>query len=358
MSDSRTPLHAWHVARKARMVPFAGWDMPVQYTGIIEEHNAVRGAAGLFDIGHMARLGFTGPDALAFLESVFTNTVGTMKVGQVRYGLLLNDRGGILDDILVYRFSDHYEAVVNAGNREKILVWLATHLGNFDCTVRDHTFDTAMMAIQGPQSAAMVKDLFADDVTALKYYSVRHTTWSGHAITVSRTGYTGEDGFEIVIVNGLAVPLWDALIAKGAVPCGLGARDTLRLEAAMPLYGHELTESIDPLQAKLEWAVKMDKGDFVGRAGLLNRLPALPERAGILLEGKRAAREGSMLFAEGSAIGEVTSGSYVPHLQRSIAMAYLPARFAVVGTELLADLRGTKVPAKVVPLPFYTRPKV
>ncbi len=358
MPDFRTPLHAWHVARKARMVPFAGWDMPVQYTGIIEEHTAVRGSAGLFDIGHMARLSFTGPDALAFLELAFTNSVGTMKVGQVRYGLLLNDRGGILDDILVYRFSDHYEAVVNAGNREKILVWLATHHGSFDCAVHDHTFETAMIAIQGPQSLAMVKDLFADDVAALKYYTVRHTTWSGHAVTMSRTGYTGEDGFEIVIANALAVPLWDALIAKGAVPCGLGARDTLRLEAAMPLYGHELSEGIDPLQAKLEWAVKLDKGDFLGRAALRNRLPSLPERAGILLEGKRAARQGAMLFAEGSAIGEVTSGSYVPHLQRSIAMAYLPTNFTAIGTELLVDLRGTKVPAKVVTLPFYTRPKL
>ena len=357
MADLRTPLYSWHVAHKARMVPFGGWEMPVQYTGIIAEHQAVRGGAGLFDISHMARLSFTGPDALAFLEMVFTNSVSTMKAGQVRYGLILNERGGILDDILVYRFTDHFEAVVNAGNREKILVWLHLHLGSLNCTVVDHTFETAMIAIQGPQSVAMVDGLFADDVSALKYYTVRHTTWSGHAVTVSRTGYTGEDGFEIVIPNALAVPMWEALIAKGAVPCGLGARDTLRLEAAMPLYGHELNEKIDPIQAKLEWAVKMDKGEFLGRVGLMNRLPALPERVGILLEGKRAAREGAMLFAEGSALGEVTSGSYVPHLQQSIAMAYLPKRFTPIGTELLADLRGTKVPATVVPLPFYTRPK-
>ena len=355
--ELRTPLHPWHVARGARMVPFGGWDMPVQYTGIIEEHKAVRDDAGLFDIGHMARLSFSGQDTPAFLESVFTNSVSTMRAGQVRYGLLLNDRGGILDDILVYRFTDHFEAVVNAGNREKILVWLHTHLGNRNCTIFDHTFETAMMAVQGPRSVDLMARLFADDVSALKYYTVCHTTWRGHAVTVSRTGYTGEDGFEIVIANALAVPLWEALIAKGAVPCGLGARDTLRLEAAMPLYGHELSEQIDPIQAKLEWAVKMDKGEFLGRAGLLNRLPALPERVGILLEGKRAARPGAMLFAEGSALGEVTSGSYVPHLQQSIAMAYLPKRFALIGTVLLVDLRGTKVPATVVPLPFYIRPK-
>ncbi len=357
MPDLRTPLHPWHAAHKGRLVSFAGWEMPVQYTGIIAEHRAVRAAAGLFDIGHMGRLSFTGPDALALLELVFTNSVAKMKAGQVRYGLVCNERGGILDDVLVYRFTDHFEMVVNASNREKILVWLATHLGNLDCTVRDHTFDTAMMAVQGPRAAAMVDGLFADDVNAMKYYAVRHTTWSGHAVTVSRTGYTGEDGFEIAIVNALAVPLWEALIARGAVPCGLGARDTLRIEAAMPLYGHELSETIDPLTAKLDWAVKMDKGDFLGRAGLLNRLPSLPERAGIVLEGKRAARAGAMVFAEGSAIGEVTSGSYVPHLQQSIAMSYLPTRFTPLGTELLVDLRGTKVPAKVVALPFYTRSK-
>ncbi len=358
MSDLRTPLYPWHVEHKARIVAFGGWEMPVQYTGIIEEHNAVRGGAGLFDISHMARLSFTGPDALAVLERVFTNSVATMKVGQVRYGLVCNDRGGILDDILVYRFSDHFEAVVNAGNREKILVWLHLHLGAFDCTIIDHTFETTMIAIQGPKAVAMVRGFFADDVNALKYYTVRHSTWNGHAVTVSRTGYTGEDGFEIVIANALAVPLWEALLAKGALPCGLGSRDTLRLEAAMPLYGHELSEQIDPIQAKLDWAVKMDKGDFVGRSGLLNRLPALPERVGLLLEGKRAAREGSLLFAEGSSLGVVTSGSYVPHLQQSIAMGYLSQKFTESGTELLVDLRGTKVPAKVVPLPFYTRPKV
>ena len=357
MADLRTPLHAWHVAHQARMVAFGGWDMPVQYTGIIEEHKAVRGGAGLFDIGHMARLSFTGPDAPGFLESVFTNSVASMKVGQVRYGLILNDRGGILDDVLVYRFRDHFEAVVNAGNRVKILDWFTGQLGELDCKIVDHTFETAMIAIQGPHAVALVDGVFADDVSKLKYYYAMHTTWGGFAVTVSRTGYTGEDGFEIVIPSALGVPLWEALIARGALPCGLGSRDTLRLEAAMPLYGHELSEQIDPIQAKLEWAVKMDKGDFRGRAALLNRLPALPDRIGLLLDGKRAAREGSMLFAEGSAVGIVTSGSYVPHLQQSIAMGYLPKNFSPVGTELLVDLRGTKLPATVVALPFYTRSK-
>ena len=215
MADLRTPLHSWHVAHKARMVAFGGWDMPVQYTGIIEEHKAVRGGAGLFDIGHMARLSVTGPDALGFLESVFTNSLASMKVGQVRYGLILNDRGGILDDILVYRFRDHFEAVVNAGNREKILDWLKEHLGELDCNIVDHTFETAMIAIQGPQSVAAVDGLFADDISKLKYYFATHTTWGGHAVTVSRTGYTGEDGFEIVIPSALGVPLWCIFAVKG-----------------------------------------------------------------------------------------------------------------------------------------------
>lgn len=356
MTDLQTPLHSWHAAHGARMVPFGGWSMPVQYKGIIEEHNAVRNSVGLFDIGHMARLKFTGPQALDFLEHVFTNSVGTMKSGQVRYGLVLNDRGGILDDVLVYRFADRFEAVVNAGNRTKILDWFQTQVTGFDAGVLDTTFDTAMIALQGPKSVELLRGAFADDVTNLKYYFATDTAWNGHPAIVSRTGYTGEDGFEIVVANQQAEALWESFVAKGAVPCGLGARDTLRLEAAMPLYGHELSEQIDPISAKLEWAVTMNK-EFVGKAGLLNRLHSLPDRVGIELEGKRAAREGAMLFAEGSAVGTVTSGSYVPHLQKSIAMAYLPKNFSAIGTEILADLRGTKVPAKVVSLPFYTRSK-
>lgn len=360
----RTPLHAWHVANKARMVPFAGWDMPVQYAGIIPEHTAVRTGCGLFDVSHMGRLIFDqteNTDApLKLLEAVFTNSVAGMKEGQVRYGLVCRDDGGMLDDVLVYKWRpSDFSMVVNASNREKILAWLELQkqrLAN-ETYIVDKTFDTCLIAVQGPKSVEMVQGLFADDVSGLKYYFARTTTYRGEGCMVSRTGYTGEDGFEVSVPNALAVTLWEELIGRGAVACGLGARDTLRLEAAMPLYGHELNEQTDPLSAGLGWAVKLDKGEFVGRSALQNLPPGRPVRVGLELDGKRAAREGSIVFADGSQIGTVTSGSFVPHLQKSIAMAYLPKNYAAVGTPVLIDLRGTKVDAKVVPLPFYKRPK-
>jgi aminomethyltransferase len=356
----RTPLHAWHVANKGRMVPFAGWEMPVQYAGIIPEHTAVRTGCGLFDVSHMGRLEFTGPDVLPLLEGVFTNSVATMKPGQVRYGLICRDDGGMLDDVLVYRWGPgEFSMVVNASNREKILAWLEQQkrrLGNGTGVV-DQTFGTCLIAVQGPKAVELVNGLFGTDVSDLKYYFSRITTYRGEWCMVSRTGYTGEDGFEVSVSNALAVPLWEELIGRGAVACGLGARDTLRLEAAMPLYGHELNEHIDPISAGLGWAVKLDKGEFVGRQALKELPDTRPVRVGLELEGKRAAREGSEVFADGSAVGTVTSGSFVPHLQKSIAMAYLPRKYAAPGTPVLIDLRGTKVDAKVVPLPFYKRSK-
>ncbi len=355
----RTPLHAWHVANKARMVPFAGWDMPVQYAGIIPEHTAVRTGCGLFDVSHMGRLEFNGPEVLPLLEAVFTNSVATMKEGQVRYGLICREDGGMLDDVLVYRWTKGgYGMVVNASNREKILAWLEvqkTRLGN-GTQVVDETLDTSLTAVQGPNAVSLLNGIFADDVDGLKYYHGIRTTYCEEPCVVSRTGYTGEDGFEVMLPNAQADVLWEELIGRGAVACGLGARDTLRLEAAMPLYGHELNEQTDPLSAGLGWAVKFDK-EFVGRKALQQLPPGRPVRVGLELDGKRAAREGSVVFADGSAIGTVTSGSFVPHLQKSIAMAYLPKGFAAVGTRVLIDLRGTKVDATVVPLPFYKRSK-
>ncbi len=356
----RTPLHAWHVANKGRMVPFAGWEMPVQYAGIIPEHTAVRTGCGLFDVSHMGRLSFDAADGdfLPLLESVFTNSVATMKDGQVRYGLVCREDGGMLDDVLVYSWGkSDYGMVVNASNREKIVDWLNERKAGPQLFIRDETMETSLIAVQGPKAVGMVAGLFADDVSGLKYYFGLRTTYRGQPCVVSRTGYTGEDGFEASVPNSLAVPVWEELIGRGAVACGLGARDTLRLEAAMPLYGHELNEQTDPLSAGLGWAVKLDKGEFVGRSALQQLPPGRPVRVGLELDGKRAAREGSVVFADGSAIGTVTSGSFVPHLQKSIAMAYLPKGFAAVGTPVLIDLKGTKIDAKVVPLPFYKRAK-
>ena len=356
----KTALYQQHVDLGARMVEFAGWIMPVVYTGIVEEHQAVRSHAGLFDIGHMARLSFGGPDALKLLELVCTNNIATMKDGQARYSLICNETGCILDDVLVYKWSYGYSMVVNASNRAKIVAWLLHHKAGMNVELKDQTMETAMIAIQGPRAIGMVQGLTEADPASLKYYFAVATRCMGQQCVLSRTGYTGEDGVEIMIGNAYANALWDELEAMGGKPAGLGCRDTLRLEAAMPLYGHELSESIDPLQAGLNWAVKFDKGDFIGKAAMLKRKdqPDLPVRVGLELEGKRPAREGCAIRLNGKNIGTVTSGTFTPTLQKSIAMGYVPRAQSAIGTVLSIDIRGQSQPAKVVKLPFYSRSKV
>jgi aminomethyltransferase len=374
----RTPLYDWHLSHGARLVEFGGWDMPVQYSSIVEEHAAVRTAAGLFDISHMGRLSFQGPDALALIQRVWTNDAASMSVGQVRYGLLCNENGGILDDVLVYRFEPFWLMVVNASNREKVLRWLEQQRTGRDVLMRDLTTSTAMLAIQGPRAADVTAAALAGDewdavgasAAALKYYYACYAEVPapGHRdradrVFVSRTGYTGEDGFEVILRAEQAVAFWERLraaarqIGVNLEPCGLGARDTLRLEAAMPLYGHELDEKTDPYQAGLGWAVKPNKGDFIGRDALLRRRedPALPKRVGLELEGKRIAREGSAVLIDGRTIGRVTSGTFSPTLRKALAMAYVEPTCATVGTPCMVDVRGKPEPARVVPLPFYRR---
>jgi len=324
---------------------------------VVDEHLAVRTGAGLFDIGHMARLSLGGADVLAFVERVFTNSVAGMKLDQVRYGLLCNEDGGILDDVLLYRWPYGYSMVVNASNRGKILAHFAKMARGFAVDISDETERTAMLAVQGPHAVALTKGLFDFDADELNYYHARPTLYCRNAAVVSRTGYTGEDGLEIIVPNELAIALAEELVGRGAIPCGLGARDTLRLEAAMPLYGHELNETIDPIAAGLGWAVKFDK-DFIGKAAIEQADPSRSLRVGLELEGKRAAREGSTIHtADGTAIGLVCSGSYVPHLEKSIAMGYVPLANSEVDTKLHVDLRGTKIPTTVVKLPFYQRKK-
>ncbi len=340
------------------MVPFGGWDMPVQYSGIAAEHHAVRTAVGVFDISHMARVNVRGRNAMALLEKVFTNAVATMKVGQVRYGLICNEQGGIRDDILVYRWSDSFSAVINASNRKKILAWLDQHREG-EVTLDDRTFDTTMIAVQGPRAVDLVAGIFTDSVRSLKYYFARPLRYREVDGFISRTGYTGEDGFEVVVPSAVGRLLWEELIGGGAVPCGLGARDTLRLEAGMPLYGHELTETIDPLQAGLGWAVKWDKGPFIGRTALeaARTDTTRPVRLGLELDSPRAAREGCPILANGETVGTVTSGTLSPWLKKSVAMGYVRPALASPGTPLAVDVRGTLLNATVVPLPFYRRPK-
>ena len=374
---AKTPLHDWHVAHGGRMVDFAGWSMPVQYSSIVAEHNATRTAAGLFDVSHMGRFRFLGENAAPFLDRVVTRRVADMQPGQVRYGLVTNDEGGILDDVLVYRLTGHPQhgthlMVVNASNREKIFKWLANH--NLDFV--DETLASAMIAVQGPAALELLKSRVTADLPSLKYYHAVETTltehWSvvnrshnsslaGKQVLVSRTGYTGEDGFELIVSSGIAADIWITLLAaghdRGVIAAGLGARDTLRLEAAMPLYGHELNEEINPIEAGSEF-----RSEF-GRP-LVSRLRTLATnqtggaktvRIGLELSGKRAAREHYGIYDAGQLIGEVTSGTFSPTLEKPIAMGYVPPQFAAPGTKLEIDIRGSREPATVVTLPFYRR---
>ena len=355
----RTPLYDWHVAHGGRMVEFGGWDMPVQYTGIVEEHQAVRTAAGLFDISHMGRLSFGGPDALTLIQHVYTNNAATMKDGQVRYGLICNEQGGIRDDVLVYRWPYGWAMVVNASNRTKIVDWLTQHKAGRNVDITDQTTTTCMLAVQGPRAMELCRGLTEADAEQLAYYHATPTRYHGKGCVVSRTGYTGEDGLEIMASAAQAVELWEDVLRRGAKPCGLGARDTLRLEAAMPLYGHELSEEINPLQAGLGWAVKLDKGNFIGRDALLRRRDdaTLSRRVGLELQGRRAAREGAAVLCDGQTIGRVTSGTVTPTLNKAIAMAYVDPAHTAPGTPCTVDVRGKAEAARVVPLPFYRRSK-
>ena len=364
---AKTPLYDWHVERNARVVDFAGWAMPVQYASIVEEHRATRSAAGLFDISHMGRLRFDGPDAATLLDRLLTRRVIGLASGAVRYSLVTNEMGGILDDVLVYNMKDAAGAsfhmlVVNASNRQKIVSWIESHRDDSEqAQVSDETRDTAMLAVQGPASIAIVKDAFDIDVAPMKYYSAGACDISGRESIVSRTGYTGEDGCELIVPSDVALSVANQLVAAGQShglrPAGLGARDTLRLEAAMPLYGHELSEAINPYEAGLAFAVQLKERQFIGSTSLaqLKLKDDYPQRIGMELDGKRVPREGYEVFHEKEAVGTVTSGTFSPTLERPIAMAYVRRDAATTGSELSVDIRGRRHPARVVDLPFYQR---
>ncbi len=366
MADStplKTPLYDWHVANGGRMVDFAGWSMPVQYTSIVEEHLAVRKGVGLFDVSHMGRLAFEGPKALGWINTVATNDASKLEPGKIQYSLLANDLGGLIDDILVYYRPDKtYYIVCNASNREAVVKQFADHQEGFKASLVDKTTETAMIAVQGPSALATLQPLVDKPIGDLKYYHVTLAKVSGFDALVSRTGYTGEDGFEVIVPGADALSVWTALMQSGAsfgvAPIGLGARDTLRFEAGMPLYGHELTDSIDPFAAGVGWAVKLDKGDFVG-AEALRQQATNPgsKRVGLRLDGKRIARQGSTVTSGDRTLGAVTSGTFSPTLQQSLAMALIDTEFAAPGSKIVVDVRGKAEPAEVVPLPFYKRPR-
>jgi len=360
----KTPLHDWHVARGARMVDFGGWSMPVQYTSITQEHHACRTRVALFDVSHMGRLRFDGDRAAAFLDSLCTRLIAEAPIGKVRYSLICNEQGGILDDVLVYHLQEdetpYYWMVVNASNREKIVGWIEQHLpGGVDFT--DRTFETAMIAVQGPQAIATAQSLTDVSLNELKYYTALHGTFAHCSAMISRTGYTGEDGVEVTVAADSAVAVWNALMQAGETydiaPAGLGARDTLRLEAAMPLYGHELNESIGPVQAGLNFAVNLKDRDFIGRDAIAKQREdaTLPRRVGLELTGRRVPREKYGVFHGDEQVGEVTSGTFSPTLEHPIAMAYVHPHLASTGTNLSVDIRGRREGAVVVDLPFYKK---
>ncbi len=365
---SATPLHAWHQANGARMAEFANYEMPIQYTGIVAEHNATRTAAGVFDISHMGRLRFDGPRADQLLDHLLTRRVLDMQTGQVRYSLICNEEGGILDDVLVSCLEspsgkNYFLLVVNASNRSKIVRWLQPHLADYpDVEFHDVTEATAMIAVQGPKAMEICRSLLPPAVFALGYYRAKVTEQMSKPCIVSRTGYTGEDGLELIVKAEDAPRIWENIMLagrnKGVQAVGLGARDTLRLEAGMPLYGHELDESIDPFQAGLAFACNLKDRNFIGRDALERKAQddTLPKRIGLILEGRRAARQGaSVLDSDRRVVGLVTSGSFSPTLDKPIAMAYLDHDVAAVGTYLDIDIRGTQVSASIVPYPFYKK---
>ena len=359
--EQKTPLYAKHAAAGGKIVPFAGYLLPVQYpTGVIAEHMAVRTAAGLFDVSHMGELVFTGPDALRNLNHLLANDFTGMYDGQVRYSPMCNDQGGCVDDLIVYRIRDAaYLVVVNAANKDKDAGWMREHLFGA-CEMEDISGRVTQVALQGPKSKQILLRLLDESVLPKKYYSfVRDVDLRGIRCLISRTGYTGEFGYELYCACADAERMWDLLLEAGAglglIPCGLGARDTLRLEAAMPLYGHELNDVITPLEAGLDFAVKMGKEDFIGKAAIAARLPVRQTRVGLEITGRGIARERQDIYIGDRLAGQTTSGTYCPFLGKAVAMAYLASADAAPGTQVEVDVRGRRVAAQVVELPFYKR---
>ncbi|MFJ7968216.1 glycine cleavage system aminomethyltransferase GcvT [Streptomyces sp. NPDC096324] len=369
-----TALDALHRSLGATMTDFAGWDMPLRYGSERDEHLAVRTKAGLFDLSHMGEITVTGPQAAALLNHALVGNIATVGVGRARYTMICQEDGGILDDLIVYRLADdeagspHYMVVANASNAQVVLDALTERAAGFDAEVRDDRDAYALIAVQGPESPGILKAVTDADLDGLKYYAGLPGTVAGVPALIARTGYTGEDGFELFVAPADAEKVWQALTDAGTpaglVPCGLSCRDTLRLEAGMPLYGHELTTSLTPFDAGLGRVVKFEKdGDFVGRAALeaaAARAGQNPPRVlvGLIAEGRRVPRAGFSVVAGGEVIGEVTSGAPSPTLGRPIAMAYVDAAHAAPGTTGVGvDIRGSHEPYEVVALPFYKRQK-
>jgi aminomethyltransferase len=362
-----TALRSRHEDLGARLIPFAGWLMPVQYSGVIDEHRTVRSAAGLFDLGHMGQVRVTGTDALPYLQLVTTNDVSKLEPGDAQYSLLPNEQGGVIDDIIVYRLPDEpgYLVVVNAANHAKDVAWMKQQRSSraeLAVDVEDVSDSMGMIAIQGPLASEIMAGLTETDLSGLEPFHAQRATVAGLPVLVARTGYTGEDGFEFYVPQEQTTALWDAIISAGAPrglkPIGLGARDTLRLEARMPLYGNELADDISPIEAGLGWAVKLDKGPFIGREVIAGVKESGPSRKTVgfrLLERAGSARHGYPVELDGRDVGVVTSGAHSPTLGAEIGLALVEADVAGVGKPLDIVIRSRPVKAEQIKLPFYRR---
>jgi len=360
----KTPLHARHRALGARMVEFGGWDMPVEYSGIVDEHLAVRTRAGLFDVSHMGEIEIAGSDALAAIQRITSNDASRLAVGQAQYSALTTPQGTFVDDVLTYRLADqHYMLVINASNIVKDVRWVTEHLQDAgDAAAVNTSSRYALMAIQGPAARDVLQTLTGVDLAAMKYYWFATGEVAGVKATISRTGYTGEDGFEVFVAPGSAERVWDAILhagqRAGVVPAGLGARDTLRLEASMRLYGNDMDESTSVLEADLGWIVGWKKTEFIG-SDVLRRQKAdgVPcKLVGFEMLDRAIGRHGYDVYVDGAKAGRVTSGTQTPFLKKAIGMAYLPSDRVQPGTEFEVDVRGRRARAVVVPMPFYKRP--
>ena len=357
--EQKTPLYHQHELLEGKIVPFAGFLLPVQYpAGVIAEHKAVRERAGIFDVSHMGEAVMEGPDAVENLDRILTNRFGDLAVGGARYAIMLYEDGGTVDDLIVYRRGEErFLLVLNASNKDKDVAWIGEHVRG-DVTFADVSHRVAQIALQGPDSKAVISTLAPEEKLPGKYYTfTENVEVAGVPCMVSRTGYTGEFGYELYMAPEGVERVWTALVQAGVQPCGLGARDTLRLEAGMPLYGHELSAEIDPVTAGLGFAIKLDKPDFIGKDALEARGIPGKARVGLKVTGRGIVREHEAVFIGDTRVGESTSGTHCPTLGVSCAMAYIDRAHAEIGTQVEVEVRGRRVPAEIVSLPFYSRAK-
>ena len=358
----RTALYQAHISLKARMVPFAGWEMPVQYSGILDETRALRSVAGIFDVSHMGRLYVSGSQAHLLMDWVLTASASDLRLGRARYAMICDEDGGIIDDTVFYRLGeDYYLLVCNAANRPHVLPWMQRWVREkFSAvSIEDRTETTGMIAFQGPSAAAALDRLCDAKPSVARPFSALEGRVGSAPALIGRTGYTGEDGFELIVDSEHAPDVWDSLMGEGAFPCGLGARDVLRLEAGLPLHGNDIDTSTTPLEAGLGRFVRLEK-EFAGAEALRRQKEAGLKRmlVGLVVEGRSIARNGYPIVSEGTQVGGVTSGTYSPTLDRNIAMGYVLVGFGVLDVRLQVDIRGKLTESRVVPLPFYSRDAV